>query len=33
LENRAWIESVRTGTYRDWIEKNYADRMTVNGGR
>jgi dTDP-glucose 4,6-dehydratase len=26
LANRAWVENVRTGAYRDWIEKNYADR-------
>ncbi len=24
LENGAWIESVRTGEYRRWIEKNYS---------
>ena len=26
LENTAWVESVRTGAYRQWIEKNYAAR-------
>ena len=26
LENPAWIESVRTGSYREWIAKNYAER-------
>jgi len=26
LENRAWVESVRSGSYRDWIEKNYGNR-------
>ena len=26
LENSAWIDSVRSGGYRDWIEKNYGDR-------
>jgi len=26
LSNDAWIESVRTGAYRDWIEKNYGER-------
>ncbi len=31
LENTAWIESVRTGAYRDWIAKNYAERMEVQG--
>ena len=26
LDNPAWIDSVRTGAYRAWIEKNYAAR-------
>jgi len=26
LSNEAWIESVRTGAYREWIEKNYGER-------
>jgi dTDP-glucose 4,6-dehydratase len=26
LENEAWVRSVRSGAYREWIEKNYADR-------
>jgi dTDP-glucose 4,6-dehydratase len=26
LENSAWIESVRTGAYRDWIAQNYSER-------
>ncbi len=26
LANDAWIDAVRTGAYRDWIEKNYGDR-------
>jgi dTDP-glucose 4,6-dehydratase len=26
LENTAWIDAVRTGAYRDWVEKNYAAR-------
>ena len=26
LDNRSWIESVRTGEYRDWIERNYGHR-------
>lgn len=26
LENNAWIDSVRTGAYRDWVAKNYATR-------
>ncbi|HEX4310715.1 MAG TPA: dTDP-glucose 4,6-dehydratase [Acidobacteriaceae bacterium] len=27
LNNSAWIENVRTGAYRDWIRKNYEDRV------
>jgi len=26
LENPAWVESVRTGAYRDWMDQNYGDR-------
>ncbi|MFN3198355.1 MAG: dTDP-glucose 4,6-dehydratase [Bradymonadia bacterium] len=26
LSNEAWVEQVRTGAYRDWIERNYARR-------
>jgi len=26
LENTAWIDSVRTGAYRDWVNQNYAAR-------
>ena len=26
LDNPAWIEQVRTGEYRKWIEKNYDNR-------
>jgi dTDP-glucose 4,6-dehydratase len=29
LENAAWISSVRTGAYREWIEKNYAERAQL----
>ncbi len=29
LENTEWIRSVRTGAYRDWIEKNYAERAEL----
>jgi dTDP-glucose 4,6-dehydratase len=29
LENGAWIDSVRTGAYRDWIAKNYAERSAL----
>ena len=31
LENGAWVDSVRTGAYREWIEKNYAERMEIQG--
>jgi dTDP-glucose 4,6-dehydratase len=27
LENTSWIEGVRTGAYRDWIRKNYQERI------
>lgn len=26
LENDEWVNGVRSGAYRDWIEKNYAER-------
>ena len=26
LENTAWIDSVRSGAYRQWIERNYSSR-------
>ncbi|HEX5356133.1 MAG TPA: dTDP-glucose 4,6-dehydratase [Aquabacterium sp.] len=26
LENNAWIDTVRSGSYRDWIAQNYAGR-------
>jgi len=26
LSNREWIDYVRSGEYRSWIEKNYNDR-------
>jgi dTDP-glucose 4,6-dehydratase len=29
LENGEWVESVRTGAYRDWIAKNYAERAEI----
>lgn len=27
LEHREWVESVRTGAYRDWIRQNYEERV------
>jgi dTDP-glucose 4,6-dehydratase len=29
LEHRDWIESVRSGAYLEWIERNYAERLTL----
>jgi dTDP-glucose 4,6-dehydratase len=29
LEHPDWVQSVRTGGYRDWIEKNYAERQRI----
>jgi dTDP-glucose 4,6-dehydratase len=29
LDNAAWIESVRTGAYMEWITKNYTERVTL----
>jgi dTDP-glucose 4,6-dehydratase len=29
LDNSEWVESVRTGAYRDWIAKNYAERAEI----
>jgi dTDP-glucose 4,6-dehydratase len=26
LDNRTWIDHVRSGEYQKWIEKNYAER-------
>jgi dTDP-glucose 4,6-dehydratase len=27
LEHAAWVENVRTGAYRDWIRRNYDERV------
>ncbi|MBT3310418.1 MAG: dTDP-glucose 4,6-dehydratase [Desulfobacterales bacterium] len=29
LNNTDWVDSVRSGEYRHWIEKNYSDRSVV----
>lgn len=29
LDHRSWTESVRSGAYLEWIERNYAERMTI----
>jgi dTDP-glucose 4,6-dehydratase len=29
LDNSAWIESVRTGAYLEWINKNYTERVAL----
>lgn len=26
LENTAWIKGIRSGKYREWLEKNYSER-------
>jgi dTDP-glucose 4,6-dehydratase len=28
LDHPAWVESLRTGAYLDWIKKNYTERVT-----
>jgi dTDP-glucose 4,6-dehydratase len=28
LENMSWVEAITSGTYRDWIDRNYAGRET-----
>ena len=27
LKNGGWIENVRTGAYKDWIRRNYDERI------
>ena len=29
LDHADWIENLRTGAYRDWIERNYAARPAL----
>lgn len=29
LDNPAWVESVRTGAYLDWIAENYTERLAI----
>jgi dTDP-glucose 4,6-dehydratase len=29
LDNSAWVENVRTGAYLEWINKNYAERVSL----
>ena len=29
LEHSDWVESVRTGAYREWIDSNYAERLAA----
>ena len=29
LDNSAWVESIRTGAYLEWINKNYTERVTL----
>jgi dTDP-glucose 4,6-dehydratase len=28
LDNMTWVESIRTGAYREWIHQNYGERLT-----
>ncbi len=28
LEHELWVQNVRTGAYRDWIQKNYKERVS-----
>jgi len=32
LKNRAWVETVTSGSYRDWIDLQYRDRKSTGGG-
>ena len=27
MKNQEWVEKIKKGTYREWIEKNYSDRF------
>ena len=29
LDHGSWVQSVRTGAYRDWIRKNYEERLPL----
>jgi dTDP-glucose 4,6-dehydratase len=29
LDNSAWVESIRTGAYLEWINKNYTERVAL----
>ena len=29
LDHSEWVESVRTGAYREWIAKNYTERAAI----
>ncbi|EGF33497.1 dTDP-glucose 4,6-dehydratase, partial [Oxalobacteraceae bacterium IMCC9480] len=26
LDNQDWVANVQSGSYREWVEKNYAER-------
>ena len=32
LDNSAWVESVTSGAYQNWMHQNYAERTVVAGG-
>ncbi len=29
LANQAWVETITSGAYKQWIEKNYGDRSVL----
>lgn len=29
LDNMGWVDDVRSGTYKQWIEQNYAERLSI----
>jgi dTDP-glucose 4,6-dehydratase len=29
LENMPWVEAITSGHYRDWVDRNYAERETL----
>jgi dTDP-glucose 4,6-dehydratase len=26
LDNQDWVSNIQSGSYREWVEKNYAER-------
>lgn len=33
LQNQSWVCHVRSGEYKNWVEKNYANRLALVSGR